>query len=529
MRMFKKVGIVGLLGLVSLVGSLVVGMPTSSATTRPVYLQLKPYAGKLAVYRQVPTSTQTLQNGTDATVASDQVYRSTTTGKYLTFKYRHVQTLAGKTIGWINQSDMKTLTHVTKDGLLTTFKTKQLTGHLQLTGNAKKVAVTVQGPTATKAKLTTKKVAAKTLTTKAYTVVKQSSTDFGKYYQLQKNQKNYGWVKSTGFKVVTKKVATTTGLPTATIKKIDALVNTNHLKGTLLMATATTKTPVVRSYGYANAATKAVNTEKTVYPIASLQKAMTGTMIEQLIQSGDLTATTPLSKFYPKVPYAKTITIQELLTHTSGITMPEAKPSKVLSETAAINWTLTHLKSTNQHTWHYTSANFTLLAGIIRQVTGESYASNLKQRILTLAKMTKTYAPSKLPITGVVTPYAYKRTDYATTYTISKPLLASELGAGDLSMSVSDYYKFVTAFNEGKLLSTAGHTNLTSLITTHRYAGGLYYAADGRQSATGYDNHISTSYARTGDGKVTVIGFWNQANHTTAKATTKKIETILTK
>ncbi|MFC6179764.1 serine hydrolase domain-containing protein [Lactiplantibacillus daowaiensis] len=527
----KKVGILGMLGLASLGGSLLFGMPTSTATTRPVYLQLKPYDGKLAVYQQIPDSTSTLQNGIDAKVASDQVYRGTTTGSYLTFKYIHVQTLAGKSVGWLNRSDTKTLTHVTKDGLLTQYQTKKLAGQLKLTGKSKKVTVTVQGPQATKAKLTTKKVTSKTLTTSAYRVVKQSTTDFGKYYQLQKNSKNYGWVKSTGFKYTAKKATATkpktTTLSATKAKQIDALVNAAHLKGTLLMTTAASKTPVIRSYGYANAATKTKNTATTIYPIASLQKAMTGTIIEQLIQAGKLSMTTPLSKYYPKVPYAKSITIAELLTHTSGITMPEDRPSKVLSETGALDWALANLTSTNEHTWHYSSANFTLLAGIIRQVTGKSYATNLQQRILTPAKMTQTYAVAKLPTTGVATPYAFDTADYDTVYKISKPLLSSELGAGDISMPVNDYYQFITAFNSGKLLSTTARAELTSVITTHHYVGGFYYHTDGGQHATGYDNHISNFYLRSGDGKVNVVGFWNQGDHVTAKTTMKQIEAVL--
>lgn len=524
----KKVGLISLLGLASFGGALLLGMPTSSATTRPVYVQLQPYQGRLAVYKQLPTSTSSLQNGTDVPASNQQVYRGSTTGKYLTFNYLRVQTLVGKSLGWVNRQDMKTLTHVTKAGLLTQYKVKKLTGQLTTT-STKKVTITVQGPTATATKLTTKKVTAKTLTGKTYQVVKQSNTDFGRYYQLQKNHKNYGWVRATGFKVTAAKptATKTAAISKTALKQIDALVAANHLQGTLLLATKQSTKPTIKAYGDANTATQMKNSANTVYPIASLQKAMTGTMIEQLIQAGELSLQTPISRYYPKLKGAKTITIQQLLTHTSGITMAETHPKKTLGEAAAVTWTLSHLVSTRQHTWHYTSANYTLLAGIIRQVTGQSYAKNLQQRILTPAKLTQTFNWNELPKT-TATPYAYTTADYGKAYRISKPLLSSELGAGNIAMTVDDYAKFVTAFNSGKLLTTAGHQNLTSQ-PVKTYAGGFYYSAAGTQHATGYDNHISNFYTRTKNGQVTVIGFWNQADHVAAKPVMKKIETILKK
>jgi len=524
----RKVGLISLLGLASLGGALLVGMPTSTATARPVYVQLQPYRGRLAVYHQLPTSTSSLQNGTDVPASKSQVYRSMQTGKYLTFKYMRIQTLAGQSLGWINRQDIKMLTHVTKGGLLTQYKVKKLAGRLTTTKPTKKITVTVQGPTATAVKLTTKKVTAKTLTGKSYQVVKQSTTDFGRYYQVQKNHQNYGWVPVTGFKVTSVKKATKTAISKTDLKQINALVTANHLQGTLLMTTAKSTQPTVKAYGQANVATAAKNSANTVYPIASLQKAMTGTMIEQLIQAGQLSLQTPLSHFYPNVKGARSITVQQLLTHTSGIRMSEVRPSKSLSEAAAVKWTLAHMVVTPQRTWNYTSANFTLLAGIVTKVTGKSYATNLRQRILKPAKLMQTHNWNKLPAETVATPYAYTTRDYGKKYRVSKPLLSSELGAGNLSMTVGDYYKFSQAFNNGKLLTTAGHQNLTS-TTINTYAGGFYYSPIGTQHATGYDNHISNFYTRTKNGQVTVIGFWNQADHVTARSVMDQIVTILNK
>lgn len=60
------------------------------------------------------------------------------------------------------------------------------------------------------------------------------------------------------------------------------------------------------------------NKEKVVeanrlFPIASLQKIMTRIAIYKLKQTGQLDWNTSLSKYYPKIPGSKSITIRELL------------------------------------------------------------------------------------------------------------------------------------------------------------------------------------------------------------------------
>lgn len=81
---------------------------------------------------------------------------------------------------------------------------------------------------------------------------------------------------------------------------------------------------------------------------------------------------------------ANQITVSNLLTHTSGIDIPntEQPRNKSYSEAAAINWIVKHVtKNTEKKVgkWNYNNANFVLLAGIIRKTTGSSYSATVKQ------------------------------------------------------------------------------------------------------------------------------------------------------
>lgn len=55
------------------------------------------------------------------------------------------------------------------------------------------------------------------------------------------------------------------------------------------------------------------------YRIGSITKTFTSVIVFQLIEENKLTLDTKLSKFYPKIKNAEEITIDNLLSHTSGI------------------------------------------------------------------------------------------------------------------------------------------------------------------------------------------------------------------
>lgn len=308
-----------------------------------------------------------------------------------------------------------------------------------------------------------------------------------------------------------------------TMAKIDAIMTQNHFMGTLLVTNSGPSGVKVQAFGDANVADKVANTTDEAYPLASLQKAVTGALVQQLVNSGKLTMSTTLAKFYPTVPYASQITIRELLDHTSGIRMGEPVPTTILpDEAAAVAFTLSHLTSTNQHVWSYSNANFTLLAGIISQVTGQSYWANVQTGIIAPLKLKNMYLYNQVP-TGAISPasYTYEATG-SKADAISLALLSSELGCGNLYASVGDYYTVINSLLSGKLDGQAGINQLADDYAL-QYSGGIYYQAGNLVRIGGADNSFHTVYVGTNDGRVGVVLFTNQSVWTAANNAAKQI------
>ena len=399
-------------------------------------------------------------------------------------------------------------------------------------------SATVQHSQATVSKttpaVTTKQTTAATVTVPAKSVTQQSSsTATTPSVQAQTTHPSTTIVKQASAKPVTTKSVTTkpttkgtTTAPvtlSATMAKVNAIMTQNHFMGTLLVTNTGPSGVKIQAYGDANVANKIANTATEAYPLASLQKAVTGALVQQLINSGKLTMNTPLSKFYPTLPYASQITIRQLLDHTSGIRMGEPVPPTVLpNEAAAVAFTLSHLTSTNQHVWSYANANFTLLAGIISQVTGHSYWNNVQTGIIAPLNLKNMYLYNQVP-TNAITPASYTYEPAGSKKAnISLALLSSELGCGNLYASVGDYYTVIDSLLSGKLDGQAGITQLADNYAL-QYSGGIYYQAGKLVRIGGADNSFHTVYVGSNDGRVGVVLFTNQSGWTAANNAAKQI------
>ncbi|ASG78875.1 serine hydrolase domain-containing protein [Lactiplantibacillus pentosus] len=313
------------------------------------------------------------------------------------------------------------------------------------------------------------------------------------------------------------------------IKQIDALIKSHHIMGTLLLTTNGPAGVRVRTYGYADDANQVRNSANEVYPLASLQKAVTGAIIQKLINQGKLSMTTPLSQFYPNIPYANQITMRQLLDHRSGIRMAELTPKTILpTETARLNYTLQHLRSTNNHAYSYSNANFTLLAGVIRKVTHKSYQTALKNDIIRPLGLKHTYEYNDIP-GNVLNPLSYRLTNGSGQGgIISKPLQSAELGCGSLYMSVGDYYKFMYGLQSGQLVGQAGLRSLADNFQ-YKYSAGIYYQAGQVIRVGGNDNNFHTYYMGSRNAKVALVLFENQGVFGGDNQVAYKIRDILLK
>ncbi|GHP14188.1 hypothetical protein YK48G_16130 [Lentilactobacillus fungorum] len=356
-------------------------------------------------------------------------------------------------------------------------------------------------------------------------VMQTKTTKTGSYVQLRYFNKMIGWMNAHGIKS-----ATLSQIALATMKQSDAI-------GTALLAPSGSKKAITVSNGFADLAHNTPNNGdgSVVYPLASLQKAMTGAMIQQLIDSSKLSASTTLAKYYPSVPYSKNITIKQMLSMTSGLDNTDITPDDQMTENQAYNSVVKRLKSTNSHQFDYSDANYILLAGIITKITGKSYAANLQTRILDKLGMKNTLiVDDQSPDTKAVVAMGYvgnNKTNYTGTHAVSMPRLSAIPGAGNLLSTPSDFYQFVLGLQNGQILTAKQYQQLLSYGSV--YSGGFYVTQKGIKYNNGSFGGTSfhTSYYARNDNYHLALVFTNQgplANNVSTKTFAQKMYDVAT-
>jgi CubicO group peptidase (beta-lactamase class C family) len=122
----------------------------------------------------------------------------------------------------------------------------------------------------------------------------------------------------------------------------------------------------------------------------SMTKPLTAIAVLQLAEQGKLDLDAPVSQ-YVKQPYDQTITIRQLLTHTSGIPNPIplkwvylSEDHQSFDERAALAAVLADHSTLNGppgKKYEYSNINYWLLGGVIEAVSGESYADYIRKNI----------------------------------------------------------------------------------------------------------------------------------------------------
>lgn len=307
-----------------------------------------------------------------------------------------------------------------------------------------------------------------------------------------------------------------------------------HLKGSLLAIQDGHPEQINVGYGYYKR--RLVNgNKKLVYPLGSLQKELTAAMITQLIYRRKFNQNTKISRWF-HMRNAGCITVGQLLTHTSGINISgtENNHGFNFSEAGAIRWTEAKIDFTprqSPNTFRYNNANYILLAGIIRKVTGQSYSTNLRKRIIEPLHLRHTFIYKNIS-RGITDAVSYR---YAAGKNYQWPVYANAnvvsqmVGAGNVFSTPSDYYKIQLGMTDGKILTARQFKYMTHLkAKKSTYSGGVYIKQNNRLRLA-YGNFSDTHFANwmqiTNDNRNGLIMFLNQTqdNKSQNKAAAYKI------
>jgi CubicO group peptidase (beta-lactamase class C family) len=232
----------------------------------------------------------------------------------------------------------------------------------------------------------------------------------------------------------------------------------NSFNGVVLIAQKG-KILLEKGYGYKNAAAKTLNDSNTVFQIGSITKQFTSAIILQLQEQHKLFLQDKLSKYIPDYPKGDSITIENLLTHTSGI-YNYTNDEEYVKNNIARQIKLEELIATFKNKpfdfspgteYRYSNSGYTLLGYIIEKVTGESYFTIVRENIFTPLKMNHSgFDFSNLKSANKATGYiklSEKSTNPATIVDSSE-----SYAAGSIYTTVGDLYKWDRALYTNSIM-----------------------------------------------------------------------------
>lgn len=272
-------------------------------------------------------------------------------------------------------------------------------------------------------------------------------------------------------------------------QQLQDYLKTNHLNAVAVTTVHNAKKPIVIKNGTINNSTNELLDQDSIFQIGSIQKIFTAVVIQRLIAQGKIQLNEPISNFYPNVVNGNKITIWNLLTHTSGLQDGNyTRFDALTSENKQIDYVLTHMISGKPIQYTYASANYSLLAGIIMQVTHQAYKDNVQQDIIQPLKLQHTFFYQDVPNDAKVVYPTYVKSNLEQrffNYDIKKQM-SFLIGAGQMYSSPEDYYIFLRALINGKLIPKRQMENFFPKNNSNYYNGGYnyygYFEAGGSQN-----------------------------------------------
>jgi CubicO group peptidase (beta-lactamase class C family) len=244
--------------------------------------------------------------------------------------------------------------------------------------------------------------------------------------------------------------------------------------------------PILRGYGSADLEHNAAITPSTVFEAGSVSKQFTAASILMLAGEGKLALNDDVHKYIPELPdYGERITIDELLSHTSGLRdwgdvealggWPRTSRVYTLKEVLEVAARQKHLNYKPGTAYSYTNTGYNLLAIIVERVSTKSLAQFSRERFFEPLRMSHTQWRDDFRRVVKDRAIAYQQKDGV--YRQQMPF-EDAYGNGGLLTTVGDLLRWNSALAEGELGSfvTVEIQRQAHLDTGHliAYARGLF-------------------------------------------------------
>jgi D-alanyl-D-alanine carboxypeptidase len=206
----------------------------------------------------------------------------------------------------------------------------------------------------------------------------------------------------------------------------------------------------------------------TVYRIASITKQFTAAAVMRLVERGTVKLEDPITTYLPQYPQWSSVTVRQLLGHTSGIksytSVPEWRsrwaddltPAQLVAfvEKSAFDFP----PGSN---WQYNNTGYMLLGMLLETVTKQPYATLVAREFFTpLGMRSARYCPSRPTGTAYAVGYDEEAGKYRPTEYLS---MTHPYAAGGLCMSVPvEARRPATAWASAE--ATSGRTRRSSMV-----------------------------------------------------------------
>ena len=200
---------------------------------------------------------------------------------------------------------------------------------------------------------------------------------------------------------------------------MEALIKEKRAAGVVTLVVKDGRVVHHNAAGFANVESGRVMTTDAMFWIASMTKNITATAVMILVDEGKLSLDEPASKWVPEIgaaklangqPLARPVTLRDLLSHTSGITDPDRKPTdgNVPLEQYTKDIVKEPFDFQPGEKFEY-SFGTTIAGRCVEVASGKPFATFIQERILSPLKMDDT----------TFSPDAAQRARVARTYKLS--------------------------------------------------------------------------------------------------------------
>lgn len=261
---------------------------------------------------------------------------------------------------------------------------------------------------------------------------------------------------------------------------IDALLRTHVQRGdfggTVLVA-RNDSVMYEHSFGLASVEFHVPNANSTRYRIHSITKQFTAMAVLVLSQRHQLDVKASVRNYLPELPASwKDATVEEVLTHTSGIPLDEAKWFDAYRNNDVHN-ELDNLKivaplvmndtlvTRPGATFAYNNFGYDLLGCVVERVSGMPLAAFIAQNVFAPAHMTDAGFDRRMDIgsgtyvaSAIVPRLAYGYNGPPARLQVATPLMWGSAGAGGMYATARDLFNYDRALNRALIVPAAAET-----------------------------------------------------------------------